>query len=206
MATRKIDPGAVRRRVVEATVECLVEYGYAGTTTQRVQVRADVSRGALLHHFPSKPAMFLAAVQHVGEQQQLAIREAAERTVTGPDRVDFAFSVLHDAMSGPLYLAGYELWMAARTDSDLRAILSPHEREVGRELRELGAMVFGPDISTRPGFPSAFESLVQLFRGLALTGVLRESPARESEVLSAWRSVFPAMCASTPPNDAAITE
>ena len=194
MSTRRIDPGAVRRRVVEATVECLVEHGYAGTTTQRVQVQAGVSRGALLHHFPSKPAMFLAAVQHVGEQQDLAVRAAAERTVSGSDRLEFAFEVLHDAMSGPLYLAGYELWMAARTDSDLRSVLTPFERTVGQNLRELGVMIFGPEFSTLPGFPTAFESLVQMFRGLALTGVLRENPDREKELMAAWRSVFPAMC------------
>ena len=197
MSTRRIDPEAVRRRVVEATVECLVEHGYAGTTTQRVQVRAGVSRGALLHHFPNKPAMFLAAVQHVGEQQDLAVRAAAERTVSGSDRLEFAFEVLHDAMSGPLYLAGYELWMAARTDSDLRSVLTPFERTVGQNLRELGVMIFGPEFSTQPGFPTAFESLVQMFRGLALTGVLRENPDRERELIAAWRSVFPAMCGLT---------
>ncbi|MGV8873848.1 MAG: TetR/AcrR family transcriptional regulator [Rhodococcus sp. (in: high G+C Gram-positive bacteria)] len=194
MSTRRIDPGAVRRRVVEATVECLVEHGYAGTTTQRVQVQAGVSRGALLHHFPSKPAMFLAAVSHVGEQQDLAIRAAAERSVSGSDRVEFAFEVLHDAMSGPLYLAGYELWMAARTDSDLRSVLAPYERTVGQNLRELGVLIFGPEFSTQPGFPTAFESLVQMFRGLALTGVLRENPDREKELIAAWSAVFPAMC------------
>ncbi|OZC41662.1 TetR family transcriptional regulator [Rhodococcus sp. WWJCD1] len=199
MSTRRIDPGAVRRRVIEATVECLVEHGYAGTTTQRVQLEAGVSRGALLHHFPSKPAMFLAAVQHVGEQQELAIRAAAERSISGPDRLDFAFEVLHEAMSGPLYLAGYELWMAARTDSDLRSVLTPYERTVGQNLRELGVMVFGPEVATLPGFATAFESLVQMFRGLALTGVLRENPDRDKELISAWRSVFPIMCGVAQP-------
>lgn len=203
MSTRRIDPGAVRRRVVEATIECLVEHGYAGTTTQRVQVQAGVSRGALLHHFPSKPAMFLAAVQHVGEQQELQVRAAAESDIDGPDRLDFAFAVLHDAMSGPLYLAGYELWMAARTDDDLRSILAPYERKVGQNLRELGVMVFGAELSEQPGFPTAFESLVQMLRGLALTAVLRENSNREMQLLAAWRSVFPAMCALTPPPDGA---
>ena len=195
---RTIDPGAVRRRVVEATVECLIEHGYAGTTTQRVQAKAEVSRGALLHHFPSKPALFLAAIQHVGEQQQLQVRAAAESEIDGPDRLAFAFSILHDAMSGPLYIAGYELWMAARTDADLRSILAPYERHVGQNLRELGVMVFGAEFSDQPGFPTAFDSLVQMLRGLALTGVLRENSTRDEQMLAAWRSVFPAMCALTP--------
>ncbi|MEV6217467.1 helix-turn-helix domain-containing protein [Nocardia sp. NPDC051833] len=74
VARRTVDPVQMRSRLVEATVSCLVEFGYARTTTLRVQQRAGVSRGALLHHFPSKPDMFVAAVRSVAEQQSVRMR------------------------------------------------------------------------------------------------------------------------------------
>ncbi|MDT5024109.1 MAG: hypothetical protein QOE61_535, partial [Micromonosporaceae bacterium] len=43
----------MRVRLLDATIECLVEYGYAGTTTPRVAEKAGVTRGAQVHHFPS---------------------------------------------------------------------------------------------------------------------------------------------------------
>lgn len=196
MSARKIDPTEMRRRVIDATVECLVSYGYAGTTTQRVQDRAGVSRGALLHHFPSKADMFVAAVQHVARRQEAEIRAAAAQDPPLSDQLDFAISVLRRAMSGTLYLAGYELWMAARTDDTLRSVLAPYERDVGRDLRELGAAVFGLEHANRPGFPVAFESLIQLLRGMALTSVLRDSRAMDNRVLAAWRDTFLALCAA----------
>ena len=52
----------MRRRLMEATVECLVELGWEGTTTTVVSQCAGVSRGAQLHHFPSKQALGVAAV------------------------------------------------------------------------------------------------------------------------------------------------
>ena len=54
-----------RQRILDAAVACLVESGYAGTTTLTIQARAGVSRGRLLHHFPSKETLLVAAAQHL---------------------------------------------------------------------------------------------------------------------------------------------
>lgn len=194
-AARTINPVEMRKRLIDATVTALVEHGYAGTTTLRVQQMAGVSRGALLHHFPSKSALFVAAVQRVAEQQDRDVREALTAPPAGADRVAFAIDVLRTAMSGPLYVAGYELWMAARTDPELREVLVPYERTVGQGIRELGAEAFGPEYAQLPGFPVAFEMLLELLRGQALTSVLRSSEDTERRVLAAWASAFPALCA-----------
>ena len=57
----------MRQRLLDATVECLVERGWSGTSTTLVSQRAGVSRGAQLHHFPTKAALVLAAVEHLCE-------------------------------------------------------------------------------------------------------------------------------------------
>ncbi|MEV6360701.1 TetR/AcrR family transcriptional regulator [Nocardia asteroides] len=198
MAVRRTNPVEMRRRLIDATVTCLMEHGYAGTTTLRVQQVAGVSRGALLHHFPSKADMFVAAVQRVAEQQADDIRSALADPPPANGRIEFAVGVLRKAMSGPLYLAGYELWMAARTDAQLRTVLAPYEREVGRAIRHLGAEAFGPGYAELPGFPIAFESLLELLRGQAITSVLRTDPATADRVLAAWAVTFPTLCALTP--------
>src|SRR3984885_9157587 len=67
---------AMRTRLLDATVECLVSYGYAGTTTPRVAQLAGVTRGAQIHHFKSKEDLVVAAVEHLAQQRaQGAIRE-----------------------------------------------------------------------------------------------------------------------------------
>ena len=57
----------MRQRLLDATVECLVEHGWSGTSTTLVSERAGVSRGAQLHHFPTKNDLVLAAVEHLSE-------------------------------------------------------------------------------------------------------------------------------------------
>lgn len=53
----------MRQRLMEATLDCLEQEGYAGTTVSRIVDRAQVSRGAPVHHFPSKAALIAAAAE-----------------------------------------------------------------------------------------------------------------------------------------------
>ncbi|MGW6455251.1 TetR/AcrR family transcriptional regulator [Streptomyces sp. NPDC055078] len=176
-----------RQRLLDATIDCLVEYGFAGTTTQRVQERAGISRGALLHHFASKAALLTAATHHVAELRLAHIREEAG---SGGGTREEGLTLLHTAMSGPRFLAGLELWLAARTDPDLKAALLPAERQVGAAQRAVLAGVFGPEVAARDDFAMLCESLLVLHRGLALTSVLREDPDFDDQLLRLWAERF----------------
>ena len=51
-----------RTALLDATIECLAELGYSGTTTAEVVRRAGLSRGAQVHHFPTKALLIAAAL------------------------------------------------------------------------------------------------------------------------------------------------
>jgi AcrR family transcriptional regulator len=162
-----------RARLLAATIECLVEHGYAGTTTQRIQDRAGLSRGALLHHFATKEALLVAAVSHVADAQIGAVRADAVRA----DAVGGATSeaeLLHRVMSGPLFLAGLE--------PALRAALLPAERRVGAAVRQLLDELF----PRAHGRRIEVDGLLALYRGLALTSVLRPDADLDRQVLKLW--------------------
>ncbi|HEX3764146.1 MAG TPA: helix-turn-helix domain-containing protein [Kofleriaceae bacterium] len=77
-----------RRALLDAAVQSLIEVGFARTTTLEVQRRAEVSRGALLHHFPSKAELLVAAVDHLAEMRAREMKAFAsqlppERTEPG---------------------------------------------------------------------------------------------------------------------------
>src|SRR6476661_5018637 len=75
-----------RRALLDAAVESLIEVGFARTTTLEVQRRADVSRGALLHHFPSKAELLVAAVDHLAEMRAREMKAFASQLP--PERGD----------------------------------------------------------------------------------------------------------------------
>ena len=67
-----------RQALLDATIACLVEEGYANTTTARVAERAGVSRGAHLHHFQTRSALVAAAVEHLRVRRAEELMAAAD--------------------------------------------------------------------------------------------------------------------------------
>jgi AcrR family transcriptional regulator len=165
---------STRAALLQATVDCLIELGYAGTTTSEVQQRAGLSRGALTHHFASKAELMLAAMDQLYDDISAVVRQAAsELPATGRERVRPAVRLLWAGFNGPLFLATMELWMAARTDSELAASLLPHERRLGGQLRGLAQEVFGPELSAHPSAEAVYQLLSTSMRGQAMTFALQ---------------------------------
>jgi AcrR family transcriptional regulator len=177
---------ATQGRLLDATVECLVEYGWSGTTTTVVASRAGVSRGAQLHHYPTKAALVLAAVAHLAERRAAELRADAATLPAGPQRLDAVIDMLATAFTGPLFVAALEVWVAARTDPELRDALVPLEHRVGREMHRLTVDLLRAD-ETRPGVREAIQATLDLLRGLGVANLLSDDSARRAPLLREWK-------------------
>jgi AcrR family transcriptional regulator len=175
-----------RRRLQEAAVECLVEYGWAGATTTVIAERAGVSRGAQLHHYPTRVALLTAAVEHLCDRRAAEIRAEARLPGNAADRLDRVVDMLAAAFTGPLFAAALEVVVAARTDPELRAAVVPLEARMGREIHRLTVDLLGADES-RPGVREAVQATLDLLRGLGVANLLADDSARRAQLLAAWK-------------------
>src|SRR5579872_479866 len=75
-----------RAALLDAAIDCLVERGYAATTTIETARRARVSRGAQLHHFPTKAELMTAAVDRLLERRVADFRKAFADLPPGTDQ------------------------------------------------------------------------------------------------------------------------
>jgi AcrR family transcriptional regulator len=198
---RAYEPAETRRRILDATVTCLVEHGLAATTTLAVQRRAGVSRGALLHHFPSRAELVVAALLHLAAERARQLRADAAAIPPGVDRLDAVLRLLWSVSSGPLFHAALELLSAARTDTELHAVLAAREQELTTAIVRVCRQVFGPRISARPGFEVACEASLQLMRGMALTEILWPRPGLRDEVMALWSRLLRGVLTPTPSED-----
>src|SRR2546422_625418 len=53
-----------RIAILEAAIDCLERHGYARTTTQMIAQTADISRGAMLHHYSTKQELIAAVIDY----------------------------------------------------------------------------------------------------------------------------------------------
>ena len=181
---------AMRARLLEATVDLLVERGFAGTSTTLVSERAGVSRGAQLHHFPTKNDLVVAAVEHLTERRGAELAAAfaelsAEPVATATGRrtrLRAVLEMLGDHFTSPVFAAALELWVAARTDPALLAAVEPLEQRVGRETHRLTVSALGADES-RAGVRELVQATLDLVRGLGLAATVTDDSARRRRIL-----------------------
>ena len=178
----------MRQRLMEATVDCLVELGWAGTTTTVVSRRAGVSRGAQLHHFPSKQDLVVAAVAHLTERRREELGQAVGELPTD-GRTRAILDILAAQYTAPVFFAALELWVAARTDSELRTSVAPFERRVGRETHAFAVELLDVDES-RGANRQLVQATLDLLRGLGLAASLSDDSKRRAAVLDAWAAVL----------------
>lgn len=159
---------ATREALLDATIASIVEDGYANTTMRRIAERAGVSPGAAQHHFGSKSELVAAAFQHLIVQLGVEqVRNAPPPTASLQQRREQIVDDLWELHKGPLFLAAMELWVAARTDPELRARLAPLQRDQGPR-NAVGAAFVLPELAAHPDFVSQMVTDMATMRGLAL--------------------------------------
>lgn len=181
--TQEERSATTRAALLDSTIDCLVAYGYAGTTTTRVAEHAGVSRGAQMHHFQRKAPLVVAALLRLAERRRRELLERAQTELTHPADPAVALDLLWSTFSGPLFTAALELWMAARTDPELREALVPVEREIGHGARRAARDVCG--VSTE-----AVELAANAMRGIALQQLLDPSEQRLERQLGFLKTVL----------------
>lgn len=177
MAERHTQQRAVdtRNALLDAALECLVERGYAATTTIETARRAGVSRGAQLHHFPTKAELLAAAVGRLLERRLEEFRKAFANADPGADRMEAAIDVLWSMYQGPTFTAWAELWMAARTDADLARVVRQLDRSFAEESKAIYAELF-PGSSPDDDFGRDFAFV--LMDGIALQRLVEHDGQR----------------------------
>ena len=161
-----------RAAILEAALVCFYDLGYGATTTEKVAKRAGVSRGAMLHHFPSRLHLVREAVRYLYikrlklfEEQELKVNEGAEHTRIG-EGIDAYWQQLHS----PLFTVFHELRVAARTDDDLREAMALDDQKLDKSWGKVAVSLY-PDLAQSEDFDAANLLTVFLLEGMANRGI-----------------------------------
>lgn len=166
-----------RTRLLDATIECLVRYGYAGTTTPRVAELAGVTRGAQVHHFGSKDDLILAALRHLTAKRIAA--EVARFSMDfglSDDPIDAILQLIWDIHSAPIFVPIVELWVAGRTNTELGREVAKFESVASSTLMAVVAE-FAPEGIHRSMADFVYTAM-DAIRGILISSFVDEDPTR----------------------------
>ncbi len=179
-----------RAKLIEAAINCLHRLGYSLTGTSLVAEEAGVSRGAMLHQFPTKTDLMLAVVRAVFERDS----EHYQQTILTMEPQDWMRAIAEtvwEVVSRPSGIAVMEIMLASRSDPDLADKLRTIQSQIDREAH---AWVLerqeAAGLQERPDGEAIHRLFVAAARGLALEqlfmnnrGEIKKSVNVLSEVL-----------------------
>jgi AcrR family transcriptional regulator len=188
--TQQERSAAMRLRLLDAAVDCLYELGYSGTTTIEVAARAGVSRGAQLHHFPTKERLVTEAVRHVLAKRLDEFREAFSNLPEGTDKPGAAVDILWQKLSCKVFYAWLELVVAARTDAPLREAVVEIAGQFLDQVQTTASDFFAPQDDKLLSLDIAPAVAFAAMQGLALDRIVWPADdERLDRVLKALRGI-----------------
>ena len=179
---------ATRARLLDATVESLVEVGWAGTSTTEVVRRAGVSRGAPVHHYPTKQELVLAAVEHLLLRRVEEFTAAFEGLDPRHRTHAAALDLLWEHCFGPSFEAWLELAVAARSDPLLHGRLVEFEKRLWEAALDAFKAQF-PEASDDAFARVALRLTFAVLDGLVVGRLAGTDPEELAEVLDAFKAI-----------------
>ena len=176
-----------RDTILDATLKCFIEIGYSATTTAKISERAGTSRGAMLHHFPSKAGLIQATIEYLQDKLlDTYIRNIAKIPSSLPvdERNRCGLNGYWEYLNSELFTAYHELCVAGRTDSELGHILQATITHFDKCWFEANQKLF-PEWSERGNLYELAMDITQfLMEGMAVSQIVRMEEKRIKRVLA----------------------
>lgn len=172
-------------RLLDASIETIIEVGYARASAKVIAHRAEVSDGALFRHFPTMGDFMAATAQEVGRRQ---LNEIAKRMATLPAdaNIDAFLEIMRDLAANSTNTVLHELMIAARTDEMLRAPLKDALAVYIARIYEAARSAFSAEEIGEFGeenFATLVAVLINSFDGAAIAGqVLKHHEIEERRI------------------------
>ncbi|MGI9285466.1 MAG: TetR/AcrR family transcriptional regulator, partial [Pseudomonadales bacterium] len=160
-----------RDRILDAAIECFINLGYTNVTTAKVASAAGVSRGAMLHHFPSKADLIQATVEYLHgkllEDYTNRVKNIPTR-LRGRRRRRAGLEAYWQYLTSELFVAYHELCIASRTNKELKDILQALSVEFDRHGYELSFELFSEWHDRAERFELAMDVSKFMMEGMAV--------------------------------------
>jgi AcrR family transcriptional regulator len=197
---------ATQLRLLDAAIDTIADVGYVNASTTEIARRAGVSRGAQLHHFPTKVDLVGAALAHSMERRLAEYAVLVEQVPPGRARVNGAIDLLWQSFQTTDCSAWIEIAVAASHDPELRPHVAAASELHRKSVEELFARLFppAPGEESSPFYLGATKFVVALLDGLVLHRMMAydDAPGRADEIVEAMKLLaaiaFPVAPETTP--------
>jgi AcrR family transcriptional regulator len=161
-------------KLLDATIECLITFGYRDTSIGKICERSGISHGGLFRHFSSRTALLAAATDEIGRRHLRQFETLTAEPKLDDDFFEEMVRQFRDATRSPLTAAWREVLIAARTNSELCAAINSAIHHLEDAIMELAGH-FVADEKAAKEFGTLILSILHMYDSEASTIVVFET-------------------------------
>lgn len=179
-----------REKLMSAALDCIVDLGYRGATMDEVVARASLSRGAQMHHFPTKLSLVDAAFSFMLDGLIDDVRTHTDLIRERREQPEELFTHLWKTyFSGRVFSVTMEIVVASRSDSELKALAAATSDRFHRALDDCWYILCRNRAIVGNRLILLLNLTVTLLRGMGFQKVLWDRPDYFSELLNEWLAI-----------------
>ncbi|HTI74867.1 MAG TPA: TetR/AcrR family transcriptional regulator [Mycobacterium sp.] len=167
-------------RLLDASIDTIIEVGYARASAAVIAKRAQVSDGALFRHFRTMSDFMTATAREV-MRRQLEFVTSRVAEISDEAALEAAVRIQWEATTSATNSVIFELMVAARTDEKLRAALQTMLAEYAVNIHETARAFPGADRFDEETFATLVAIITNSFNGAALVRPVLPQPDAEAK-------------------------
>jgi len=161
-----------RALVIDETIRCILDEGFAAASAKHITERAGVTWGVVQYHFGDRDGLLMAVVDKGFAELTAALRDLPLAAENVGDRTEFVVNAAWEAFSSPTSMAALEILIATRAMRDTGA--SAHVATLGATMGRLGKHI-GEGLHARHA--AAIGNLIwATLRGLVVATLMVSEP------------------------------
>jgi AcrR family transcriptional regulator len=179
-----------RTRILKAAAHLIRTRGYARFRTAEVAEAAGLSRGAQLHHFPTKDALVVATLAYVFQQSQNLSRRRASAVNRPRDLIEAVIEDAREFFFSEHFKVALDIVLSTSTDQSVRKQILDISRKARRPVETAWTEALASSGVPGPLAADIVALTLSLVRGLAIRTLWDNDPQWFDKLFGVWREMI----------------
>jgi len=179
-----------RTRILKAAAQLIRTRGYARFRTADVAEAAGLSRGAQLHHFPTKDALVVATLAYVFEQAQALSRRRASAVDRPRDLIEAVIDDAREFFFSEHFKVAIDIVLSTSTDQSVRKQILEISRKARRPVETAWTEALASSGVPGPLAADIVALTLSLVRGMAIRTLWDNDPKWFDKLFRVWRKMI----------------
>ena len=179
-----------RLRILKAAANLIRRRGYARFRTAEVANEAGISRGAQLHHFPTKDSLVVATLEYVFEQAQILSRRRAAAVNRPRDLIEAVIADAREFFFSEHFMVAIYIVLSTSTDQAVRRQILDISRKARRPVETAWTEALAASGVSASIAADIVALTLGVVRGMALRTLWDNDPKWFDQLFALWRRMI----------------